>query len=234
MAKRKRQQAPVADTTGAAEQTQNKKTKAAPAATKKTTKTKGSSSSAAALLPETIQIVAGSYDQVLHGMTADLHRGAAACHFSDTFLFNAHSSAVRCVAVSPVSAPRPGQLQKVLLATGSSDERIHVYSLSAHPPPQDRTSRELQAAKVAPRPILENPKNREVGTLLHHAAPEGRAGEAVGLRTMFINTSQTALPLIFGVLGTALGMAPLFFAMTAALFGGSALARRVARQHDTD
>lgn len=71
-------------------------------------------------------------------------------------------------------------------------------------------------------------------TLLHHAAPEGRAGEAVGLRTMFINTSQTALPLIFGVLGTALGMAPLFFAMTAALFGGSALARRVARQHDTD
>ncbi|MEF7617591.1 MFS transporter [Aquincola sp. MAHUQ-54] len=67
-------------------------------------------------------------------------------------------------------------------------------------------------------------------TLLHHAAPEGRAGEAVGLRTMFINTSQTALPLVFGLLGTALGMAPLFLAMTAALFGGGAMARRMARR----
>jgi MFS family permease len=66
-------------------------------------------------------------------------------------------------------------------------------------------------------------------TLLHHAAPEGRAGEAVGLRTMFVNTSQTALPLLFGLLGTAFGVAPLFFTMTAVLFGGSGMARRISR-----
>ncbi|EGX90831.1 WD40 repeat-like-containing domain [Cordyceps militaris CM01] len=167
MAKRKRQQAVAFETPVSTEQKQNKKAKAAPAATKKTTQTNSNSSG---LQPETLQIIAGSYDQVLHGMTAALHNDAE-CQFSDTFLFNAHSSAIRCVAVSPVSAPLPGQAQKVLLATGSTDERIHVYSLSAHPPPQaaDKKSRALLAT-VAPRPILENPKNREVGTLLHHAS----------------------------------------------------------------
>ncbi|KAJ6787391.1 hypothetical protein PWT90_08605 [Aphanocladium album] len=173
MAKRKRQQLLAVDAPAAAEQTQNKKAKAAPAATKKSAKqSNGKASAATALQPETIQIVVGSYDQVLHGMTADLHTGASEGQFADTFLFNAHSSAIRCVAVSPVSAKIPGQAQKVLLATGSTDERIHVYNLSAHPPPrqmQDKKGRAL-LAKVAPRPILENPKNREVGTLLHHAS----------------------------------------------------------------
>ncbi|TQW00403.1 hypothetical protein V2A60_001490 [Cordyceps javanica] len=166
MAKRKRQQVVATEAPSATEQTQNKKAKAAPAATKKTTKSTGSANRS--WQPETLQIIAGSYDQVLHGITASLH-SSAGCQFADTFLFNAHSSAIRCVAVSPVSAKIPGQTQKVLLATGSTDERIHVYNLSAHPPPQDKKSREL-LAKVAPRPILENPKNREVGTLLHHAS----------------------------------------------------------------
>ncbi|RCI16678.1 hypothetical protein L249_2963 [Ophiocordyceps polyrhachis-furcata BCC 54312] len=87
--------------------------------------------------------------------------------FADTFLFNAHASAIRCVAVSPPSAPVPGQRQKVLLASGSTDERINVYNLSAHPP---RTNDNDVLAKVAPRPILESRKNRELGTLLHHAS----------------------------------------------------------------
>lgn len=170
MAKRKRQQAAVAEAPAAAEPTQNKKAKAAstPAPAKKSVKANGAAA-ASKLQPETIQIVVGSYDQVLHGLTAALHE-TAECQFADTFLFNAHSSAVRCVAVSPVSAKIPGQAQKVLLATGSTDERIHVYNLSAHPPPaQDKKSREM-LAKVNARPILENPKNRELGTLLHHSS----------------------------------------------------------------
>lgn len=115
-------------------------------------------------ISETIQIVAGSYDRVLHGMTATVGKDGDV-DFADTFLFNAHTSAIRCVAVSPPSAPIPGQTQKVLLASGSTDERIQIYNLSAHPP--SRKSQEL-LANVAPRPILENPKNRELGTLLHH------------------------------------------------------------------
>lgn len=115
---------------------------------------------------ETIQIVVGSYDRVLHGLTATLG-GKDKADFADTFLFNAHTSAIRCIALSPPSAPVPGQTQKVLLASGSTDERINVYNLSAHPP--SRKNQEI-LAKVAPRPILENPKNRELGTLLHHAS----------------------------------------------------------------
>jgi protein MAK11 len=87
--------------------------------------------------------------------------------FADTFLFNAHSSSIRCLAISPPSAPEPGKIQKVMLASGSSDERINVYQISAHPPKR----KEVDAlSSIAPRKILENPKNREVGTLLHHSS----------------------------------------------------------------
>ncbi|KAI0166120.1 WD40-repeat-containing domain protein [Xylariaceae sp. FL1272] len=112
----------------------------------------------------TLQIITGSYDRVLHGLTATVSSGDKV-DFADTFLFNAHSSAIRCLAVSPLSAPEPGKGQKVMLASGSSDERINVYSISAHPPKR----REKDAlSSIAPRKILENPKNRELGTLLHH------------------------------------------------------------------
>lgn len=62
-------------------------------------------------------------------------------------------------------------------------------------------------------------------TLLHESAPPGRAGEALGLRTTLINTSQTVMPLIFGALGTALGMAPLFWGIAAILLVGSVSSR---------
>ena len=133
----------------------------APAPVKKTTTAKTASNA-----PETIQIVVGSYDRVLHGLTVTVG-GKEKAEFADTFLFNAHTSAIRCVAASPISAPVPGQTQKVMLASGSTDERVNVYNLSAHPP--SRKNQEIMA-KVAPRPILENPKNREVGTLLHNSS----------------------------------------------------------------
>ncbi|KAI1432300.1 WD repeat domain-containing protein [Xylaria sp. CBS 124048] len=116
--------------------------------------------------PVTIQIITGSYDRVLHGLTATVLPGDQV-EFADTFLFNAHSSAIRCLAVSPPSAPEPGKAQKVMLASGSSDERINIYHVSAHPP--KRKSKDVLSA-IAPRKILENPKNRELGTLLHHSS----------------------------------------------------------------
>ncbi|KAK6071634.1 Protein MAK11 [Seiridium cupressi] len=120
--------------------------------------------------PFTIQIVAGSYDRVLHGITASVQLGEDKADFADTFLFNAHSSAIRCVAISPPSAPEPGKGQKVMLATGSTDERINVYNISAHPASQKSKDEQDVLSKVAPRNILENSKNREVGTLLHHSS----------------------------------------------------------------
>jgi predicted MFS family arabinose efflux permease len=62
--------------------------------------------------------------------------------------------------------------------------------------------------------------------LLYGAAPEGRAGEALGLRTTLLNFSQTFIPLLSGALGAAFGMAPVFWTMAAALAAGAAYARR--------
>lgn len=124
----------------------------------------------------TIQIVAGSYDRVLHGVTCAIEPPSGssakpAISFADTFLFTAHTSAIRCLALSPVSAPAPGQSQKVMLATGATDERVNVYNLSAHPPSaSSRSAAALLSGAGAPRPILENTSNRELGTLLHHSS----------------------------------------------------------------
>ncbi|KAH9906177.1 WD40-repeat-containing domain protein [Xylariomycetidae sp. FL2044] len=117
--------------------------------------------------PVTLQLVAGSYDRILHGATATI-KPDDTVEFADTFLFNAHSSAIRCLALSPPSAAEPGKAQKVMLASGSSDERINVYNISAHPP--SKKNDDALLSSIAPRRILENPKNRELGTLLHHSS----------------------------------------------------------------
>ncbi|KAJ3461623.1 hypothetical protein MRS44_010176 [Fusarium solani] len=154
MAKRKRQA--VAQSEPAPEPVSNKKAKAVQAPKEKASKEKtttpavSTTTTAASTGPETIQIVVGSYDRILHGLTVTIGPKDQA-DFADTFLFNAHTSAIRCVATSPISAPVAGQTQN-----------------SVGTPPSRRDQDLL--AKVAPRPILENPKNREIGTLLHHSS----------------------------------------------------------------
>lgn len=134
--------------------------------------------------PITIQIITGSYDRVLHGVTATIPPASsssssstaddtppsATATFADSFLFNAHTSAVRCLALSPPSAPAPGQGQRVMLATGSTDERVNVYHLSAHPPAGRPSADAELLSRLAARPIRESARNRELGTLLHHAS----------------------------------------------------------------
>lgn len=56
--------------------------------------------------------------------------------------------------------------------------------------------------------------------LLHRLAPPERAGEAVGLRMVLVNGTQTFLPGVFGAVGGAFGVATLFWGM-ALLLGGS-------------
>ena len=65
-----------------------------------------------------------------------------------------------------------------------------------------------------------------VMSLLHNMAPPGRVGEAIGVRMSLVNFSQTVMPLLFGALGTALGMAPVFWATALLLSAGSFYARR--------
>ena len=81
--------------------------------------------------------------------------------WTDTFLFQAHASAIRCLGLSPPSGQSP---QRRMLASGGTDERINLYTLSAHSP-----SSHGDDPPTGNR-IRENPQNRELGSLLHHSA----------------------------------------------------------------
>ena len=61
--------------------------------------------------------------------------------------------------------------------------------------------------------------------VLYEAAPPGRQGEAVGVRTSMINASQTLIPLTTGALSSALGMTPVFWLVALLLLGGAWFAK---------
>jgi predicted MFS family arabinose efflux permease len=63
-------------------------------------------------------------------------------------------------------------------------------------------------------------------SLIYAIAPPGRAAEAVGIRSTLINASQTFMPLLFGAVGVALGVLPVFWAMSALTAAGGWFARR--------
>ena len=62
-------------------------------------------------------------------------------------------------------------------------------------------------------------------SLLYAATPEGRSGEAVGIRTGILSVCQTAMPLLFGAIGAVAGMTPVFWSMALVLAGGVAFTR---------
>lgn len=168
MAKRKRNEPSNGESAAKAASTKKPRAETSkPAETKKPVKTKPTvAESPEDLEPFTIQIVAGSYDRILHGITA--HVTPKTVTFADTFLFTAHTSAIRALALSAPSVPIPGQSQKVFLVSGATDEKVNVYSLSAHPPSTKDREEQGELVGVTPRPVLENKGNREVGTLHHH------------------------------------------------------------------
>ncbi len=69
-----------------------------------------------------------------------------------------------------------------------------------------------------------------VMSLLHARTPEGRVGEALGLRTTLMNGSHVMLPLVFGAAGSLLGAQVVFVLMAVALAAGGVRARRLARE----
>ena len=70
-----------------------------------------------------------------------------------------------------------------------------------------------------------------VMSLLHEKSPEGRVGEALGLRAILMNSSHSVLPLVIGAFGTVLGAAPAFWLMAGTLVSGGWSARRWDREH---
>lgn len=61
-------------------------------------------------------------------------------------------------------------------------------------------------------------------TSLHQITPPHRHGEALGLRMMTINASSIVMPMLFGTVGAAVGVASVFWAVGATVAGGSRVA----------
>ena len=62
--------------------------------------------------------------------------------------------------------------------------------------------------------------------LIYDRAPPGRSGEALGMRLMINNFTHIVVPILFGSLGTALGVAPVFIANSAIMGAGGILSSR--------
>ncbi|EGC45625.1 60S ribosome biogenesis protein Mak11 [Histoplasma capsulatum var. duboisii H88] len=127
----------------------------------------------------TIQIITGSYERILHGITATVFEPSTddepiqSVQFVDNFLFQAHASAIKCLALGPLTEQNHQQSdgpQKVMLASGGTDERVNLYTLSASSPPASDSTKFPTIPALAGNKILENPKNRELGSLLHHSS----------------------------------------------------------------
>ncbi|KAK4975678.1 hypothetical protein LTR28_008899 [Elasticomyces elasticus] len=138
-----------------------------------------------------IQIITGSYERVLHGITATIpsqllsdHDSApattTAAHpttapptdnaitYSDTFLFAAHASAIRCLAISPPSASSDRASKTRFLATGGTDERINLYSIATSAAPASQSRPSLPG--LSGTAVAENARNRELGSQTHHGS----------------------------------------------------------------
>jgi predicted MFS family arabinose efflux permease len=61
-------------------------------------------------------------------------------------------------------------------------------------------------------------------SMLHQLTPGHRHGQAVALRLMAINASSVSMPVLFGAVGAAVGVAPLFWAAAVAVGAGTRLA----------
>jgi MFS family permease len=70
-----------------------------------------------------------------------------------------------------------------------------------------------------------------VMSLLHSRSPDGRVGEALGLRTTIMNGSHVVLPLVFGAAGSVLGAGAVFWAMSSLLGSGGWAALKRLRAH---
>ncbi len=62
--------------------------------------------------------------------------------------------------------------------------------------------------------------------MIHARAPAGRSGEALGLRMAINNLTHIVVPLLFGAVGTAFGVTPVFVANAVMLGAGGLLSRR--------
>jgi MFS family permease len=68
--------------------------------------------------------------------------------------------------------------------------------------------------------------------MTYNRAPAGRAGEALGVRFTVVNLTHMVIPLVFGTIGSALGLITVFAANSALLLGGGYAHQRGTKRDD--
>ncbi|KAK2805466.1 hypothetical protein FQN51_000292 [Onygenales sp. PD_10] len=122
----------------------------------------------------TIQIISGSYEGIVYGITATVSKSAVAnsspdaTQFTIAFLYKYEGSPIiRTLALGPLPNPAAGDRPVVLLAGGANNGHIDISTLSPFPPPSDE--------HLPPVPVLggikvrENPGNRRLDPLKYHS-----------------------------------------------------------------
>ena len=115
-----------------------------------------------------VQIVVGTYDKIVHGVTAYISYEAPNgikkqpyVDFTDSFLLSPHDAAVRCLALSPQKS------HKIMLASGSSDQDIQLYQLSTRLSSLPRLD-DLSVPSGDENRTAPNARNKSLGALEHH------------------------------------------------------------------
>jgi len=70
--------------------------------------------------------------------------------------------------------------------------------------------------------------------LTYHHAPQGRSGEALGMRLTVNKITQISIPLVFGGIGAVFGLIPVFWANAAFLLAGGAVSLKDLRKFRRD
>ncbi len=121
----------------------------------------------------------------------------------------------------PLVARRLGEWALILFAMGTAIMVFALYPLFPKLPWMLTLSFVLGLGLGVAQPMMLS--------VMHAASPPGRIGEAVGLRLTLVNGTQTLLPTLYGALGSALGLAPVFWGMSAMVAAGFAYSRRSGR-----
>lgn len=124
----------------------------------------------------------------------------------------------------PLLAHRMDELQVLRVAMVGTGLVFLVYPLVPTPGLMAACAVALGLTLGAVQPMIMS--------TLHHLTPEQRHGEAIALRSMTMNASGALMPLLFGALGSTLGVAPLFWVAGGAVGVGSRLTRRIGARAD--
>ncbi|HSB78116.1 MAG TPA: MFS transporter [Candidatus Methylomirabilis sp.] len=134
-------------------------------------------------------------------------------------ILGAFGAAIFCVRlVVPLLLHRVSEWQMLMVAMLSSGLTLFVFPLVHGMPLLLMLAFILGIGLGGAQPMIMS--------LLYSKAPAGRGAEAVGVRSLIINMSQTGMPFLFGALGAALGMLPVFWTMAVCLVGSGCIARK--------